>query len=193
MIALAAALPGVAVFAQTPPVPNNCLSVRLEALSEAVLGSDLVVIGVVREENGGGLVRIEPQAYLKGAASNDAIRLVPRSDQNSSSCELARLVEGTRLMAFLQSSNGQMVWPGAAQVFSLSEGRASGSGGNLTESELVEKVRSITHQYAVPAASESEGAGIDWRQTVLPLSVALVIVFGLGLVLMRVWHRIDPT
>ena len=193
VVAFAAALPGAAVFAQTPPAPSNCLEVRFEALPEAVLASDLVVIGIVREANGGGPARIEPQAYLKGAASNDAIRLAPRSNHPASSCELARLVEGTRLLAFLHSVNGQPEWPGAAQVFWLIDGRAAGPCGNLSESELVEKVRAITHQYAVPAASDSEGAGINWGKTVLPLSIALLIVFGISLILMRVWHRIDPS
>ena len=96
-------------------------------------------------------------------------------------------------MAFLRSANGQPQWPGAAQVFWLIDGRASGLGGNVSESDLVQKVRAITGQYAVPAASQSEGAGIDWRNTVLPLSVALAFVFAIGLVLMRVWHRIDPS
>ncbi len=192
-IAVTAALPGAPVFAQTPPAAAGCLEVRLDALSASVLASDLVVIGVVHEEHGGGLARIEPQAYLKGAASNEAIHLVPTRRQLASSCELARLTEGTRLMAFLHTANGGPAWPGANEVFWLADGRASGSGGNTTESDLVEKVRAITHQYAVPAASQSEGAGIDWGKTVVPLSIALLIVFGIGLVLMRVWHRIDPT
>lgn len=192
-IGFAAALPGAAVFAQSPPAPSNCLEVRLAALPEAVLSTDVVVIGTVREDRAGGFARIEPEAYLKGAAANGAIRFVPRADQLSSSCKLALLAEGTRLVAFLQSSDGQLEWPGAAQVFWLNEGRATGSGGDTSESELVEKVRAITHQYAVPATSKSEGAGIDWGQTVLPLSAALVILFGIGLVLMRVWHRIDPS
>lgn len=193
VIALAAALPGAAVFAQTPARPGNCLEVRLETLPAAIFEVDIVVIGVAHEEHGGGLARIEPQAYLKGAASNSDIHLVPSTGSTSSSCELARLTEGTRLMAFLHSTNGQPEWPGAAQVFWLADGRASGPGGNLPEFELVEKVRAVTHQYAVPAASESESAGIDWRKTVLPLSVALGVVFVIGLVLMRVWHRIDPS
>lgn len=193
VVALAAALPGAAVFAQTPPAPVNCLEVRVETLAQSILQTDLIVIGIVHEEHGGGLASIEPQVYLKGAASSSAIQLVPRTDSASASCERARLEEGARIMAFLRSANGQPQWPGAAQVFWLIDGRASGLGGNVSESDLVQKVRAITGQYAVPAASQSESAGIDWRNTVLPLSVALVIVFAIGLVLMRVWHRIDPS
>ena len=193
-IALAAALtPGAAVFAQTPPPPTTCLQVRVETLSQAILEVEVVVIGVVHIENDGAAPSIEPQAYLKGAASNSPINLVPPADSTSSSCALARLELGARILAFLHTTNGQAEWPGAGQVFVLREGRASGSAGDLTESELVERVRAVTHQYAVPAATKTEGAGIDWRNTVLPLSAALVIVFAIGLVLMRVWHRIDPS
>ena len=193
LVALAAALPGAAVFAQTPPAPVNCLEVRVETLAQSILQTDLIVIGIVHEAHGGDLASIEPQVYLKGAASISAIQLVPHTDSASTSCERARLEEGARIMAFLRSANGQTQWPGAAQVFWLIDGRASGLGGNLTESELVERVRAVTHQNAVPAATKTEGAGIDWRNTVLPLSAALVIVFAIGLVLMRVWHRIDPS
>ena len=69
------------------------------------------------------------------------------------------------------------------------------TGGKVPASELdvVQKIRALTGQYAVPAASEDDGAGIDWSHTIVPMGVVLLIVFGIGLVLMRVWHRIDPT
>ena len=164
---------------------------RLEALPQAVLAVEVVVIGIVRKANGGTL--IEPQVYLKGAASSTSIPLVPRPETRTSSCEMAKLDEGQRVMAFLRSTGGQVELPGVNQVFWFSDGRATGPGGNLPESELVAKVRAVTNQYAVPAASQSEGAGIDWGKTVLPLSAALGVVFVIGLVLMRVWHRIDPS
>jgi hypothetical protein len=62
-----------------------------------------------------------------------------------------------------------------------------------SEVEVVSSIRAITGQYAVPAATEAEGAGIDWGNTVLPLGLVLLVIFGIGLVLMRVWHRIDPS
>ena len=193
-IALTAALtPGAAVFAQTPVAPASCLEVRLETLPQAILAVDLIVIGIVHRPDGGGPSRIEPQAYLKGAASASSIPLVPRTDTTSSSCEMAKLDEGARILVFLHSANGQVELPGVNQVFWLKDGRATGPGGNLPESELVAKVRAVTGQYAVPATSSSEGAGIDWGKTVLPLSAALGVVFVIGLALMRVWHRIDPS
>ncbi len=51
----------------------------------------------------------------------------------------------------------------------------------------------MTAQYGVTAVDKDEGAGINWSDTVLPLCVVLVVVFGIGLVMMRVWHRIDPS
>lgn len=193
-IALTAALiPGAAVFAQAPVAGANCLEVRLETLPQAILVADLIVIGIVHGPDGGGPARIEPQAYLKGAASASSIPLVPRAGGTTSSCELAKLDEGQRVMAFLHAANGQVELPGVNQVFWLQDGRATGPGGNLPEAELISKVRAVTGQYAVPATSSSEGAGIDWGKTVLPLSAALAVVFIIGLALMRVWHRIDPS
>jgi hypothetical protein len=75
----------------------------------------------------------------------------------------------------------------------LKDGRAINSGGSYLESELIAQVRSVTNRYAVPAASPSEGEGIDWGKTVVPLSIALGAVFIIGLFLMGIWHRIDPT
>jgi hypothetical protein len=50
-----------------------------------------------------------------------------------------------------------------------------------------------TDQVVVPAASEDEEQGIEWRSTVLPIAVALGVIFVIGLFLMRIWHRIDPS
>jgi hypothetical protein len=58
---------------------------------------------------------------------------------------------------------------------------------------VVAAIRAITGQYAVPAGSKDEGAGIDWKSTVLPVGAALLAVFAIGLVLMRQWHKIDPS
>jgi hypothetical protein len=61
------------------------------------------------------------------------------------------------------------------------------------EADLVEEIRGITGQYAVPPQSESEGQGIDWWKTVLPVGGAVLGIFVVGLFLMRIWHRIDPS
>lgn len=99
-------------------------------------------------------------------------------------------------MAFLTSADGVLQWPTAGRVFWLQDGRATGGGETsetLAEVDLTQKVRAVTGQFAVPAVSGDEGAGIDWGHTVIPLGIALAIIFVIGLVLMRVWHRIDPS
>jgi hypothetical protein len=68
-----------------------------------------------------------------------------------------------------------------------------GDTSEIPEAELVARVRSLTNQYAVPASSRGEGAGIDWTRTILPVGAALVAIFVIALFLMRIWHRIDPS
>jgi hypothetical protein len=81
-----------------------------------------------------------------------------------------------------------------AQTYVLRDGRAQrGDQPAVPEVQLVSEVREVTGQYIVIATSQDEGAGIDWGNTVVPLGVALAVIFGIGLVLMRVWHRIDPS
>ena len=163
-------------------------------LAEAVNASSVIVVGVVHEENGGGLARIDPEAFLLGAASNEPIR--PKYPNDLSDCALARLTEGQRILAFLGSTDGVLDWPSAGRVFWLSNGEATSGGESPTtvaEVAIVQKIRGLTGQYAVPAATKDDSAGIDWGNTVLPLGVVLLIIFGIGLVLMRVWHRIDPS
>lgn len=139
-------------------------------------------------------MRIEPSVFLLGAASNEPIR--PRYPNPLPDCALPRLSEGQRVVAFLGATGGVLDWPSAGRVFWLTDGVATNGGGSpqtLAETDLIARIRALTGQYAVPAASEDDGAGIDWSHTIVPMGVVLLIVFGIGLVLMRVWHRIDPT
>jgi hypothetical protein len=45
----------------------------------------------------------------------------------------------------------------------------------------------------VPAQTNSQGASLDWIKVVLPTALVVLAVFGIGLYLMKIWHRIDPT
>lgn len=184
-----APFPAIAARAQTTTA-QSCLEVRPDSLALAIAQVDLVVVGTVHRSNG--LIRLQPEAFLKGAATSAEIQLVEPADA-AGSCTSAPLDDGTRVLAFLRGGAQQAEWPSSGQVFLLKEGRAINSGGSYLESELISQVRSVTNRYAVPATSPSEGQGIDWGKTVLPLSVALGVVFIIGLLLMRVWHRIDPT
>jgi len=160
---------------------------------QRVAQADLIVLGTVTASTGAS-ARIAPTAYLKGPAQAGDVEL--RRPAREPECPLAELKPGTRIIALLQSSSGVIVWPDATQVYDLKGGQAtSGPPANDTkpESVLLQEIRTVTNQYAVPAANADEGASLDWVKTVVPVSVALLIVFGIGLVLMRTWHRIDPS
>lgn len=190
----AALVPGAAV-SSSALAAAECLDVDPAQPTAAVEAAKVIVIGTVHEENGGGTVRIEPSAFLLGAASSDAIRPRPPS-ASAAACAPARLSEGQRILAFLPAADGVLQWPSAGGVFWLEGGQATSGGESpetLPEVELTQKIRSVTGQYAVPAASSDEGAGIDWGHTVIPLGAALAVIFVIGLALMRVWHRIDPS
>ena len=150
----------------------------------------MIVVGLVVPGETTGSVGIRPEAFLKGSALPADILLQPPTDD----CPPAKLQAGDRVLAFLAGSDGQLRWPGASQAWTLDAGQAqNGAGDSRTEANLVSQVRSVTGQYAVPAPTSDTGIRITWKGTILPLAAALALVFGVGLVLMRTWHRIDPT
>ena len=199
VVALTAALlPGAAVFAQTPTGGEAvCLSVTSDAVTQAVQASSLVAVARVQEVEPGVRVLLKPEALLKGSFAGLTVEIAYPSREPTNGCKLATFVSGSRVFVFLAGREGHVYWPSDYQAFVLADGRAvqqADTGWKLvTEAGLISLVRGITGQYVVPVAGGEHGAGIDWRNTVLPLSAALLIVFGIGLVLMRVWHRIDPT
>lgn len=166
-----------------------CTLVMPESASDFVLESELIVIGTVRDVSADE-VRVAPEAFLKGPSSGEPI--VFHSDGDDM-CPEHQFAVGDRALIYVFDA-AALPWPYINQVFALEGGRATM--GDLAETELtvVEEIRSLTGQYAVPAVADGgEGAGINWKSTVLPMGVVLVIVFGIGLVMMRVWHRIDPS
>ncbi|GAB4331166.1 MAG: hypothetical protein Kow0010_16330 [Dehalococcoidia bacterium] len=175
---------------ETPPA--GCYRFDLDDLQASVAGADVIVIGTV-EGVDGQTATLRPHAFLKGPVSAAAIVLGRRE---ASDCPQAVLVPGERALVVLSGPAGARAWPGPSQLFTLADGWASNQDeppAVAAEAELVERIRSVTGQYAVPAADEGEGASIGWVSTVLPVGLALVLLFGVGLVLMRIWHRIDPT
>jgi hypothetical protein len=88
---------------------------------------------------------------------------VLRQTVAGSACDAAAIDAGTRVLLVLGSRNNQLDWPDASRVFLLDAGDATNA--------------------ADPA----------WRSTEEDLEQALLIVFAIGLVMMRVWHRIDPS
>ena len=190
-LAAAALTPGAAVFASQTPAscPNT-----LPPLSDQVLGADLIVVGTVVGVTDGVSVQLRPTVYLKGPAQAGDIDL--HYPQSEPGCPLASFAEDTSMVVLLQSHGGDLQWPARENVYVVSGGVATNQlGGSPTqpESALVDEVRGMTGQYAVPATDAGEGATLDWVKVVLPTTVVSLIVFGLGLLFMRTWHRIDPT
>lgn len=160
-----------------------------ESAADFVLESELIVIGTVQEVTASE-VRFAPEAFLKGPSSGE---LIVFRAPDELLCPPHEFAEGERALVYVYDAS-ELPWPLLNEVFVLEGGRATM--GELSETELtvVQEIRGITGQYAVPAvANGGEGAGIDWNSTVLPIGVVLLIVFGIGLMMMRVWHRIDPS
>ena len=133
--------------------------------------------------------QLQPEAFLKGPVSGDAIRFSGKDAQ----CPTLEVNADERFLVYMAKAD-EPTWPLINQAYEFRNGKAYREGEQeRLEIEVISDIRAITGQYAVPAASESEGAGINWEDTVLPLGVVLLIIFGIGLVLMRVWHRIDPS
>lgn len=196
LLLTAALVPGAAVSASRPsPAAVTCISVTSDGLTQAVEASGLILVAKVHRESPEGPAVLDPEVILKGSVPSTNVELpLPAGE---APCELAVLADGTRALLFLSVVEGRAEWPGASQVFDLDDGFAIQQEdlglGRGPEVARVNSVRSITGQYVVPAADSSEGAGIDWGSTVLPLGAVLLLVFGIGLLLMRTWHRIDPS
>ena len=166
-----------------------CTLLTPESATDFVLDSELIVIGTVREVSDTEL-RLGPEAFLKGPSSGEPLVFSASEDEM---CPTHEFAVGDRALIYVFDA-AELPWPYINQVFVLEGGRATM--GELSETELtvVEEIRGLTGQYAVPAVADGgEGAGINWKSTVLPMGVVLLVVFGIGLVMMRVWHRIDPS
>lgn len=160
--------------------------------------NSVIVIGTVATVTNS-QARIVPEAYLKGPVS--AADVVIQSA--GPGCAAVPLKPGERVLLMLAASNGELIWPqiDSPGAYLLEDGRAASlgsvSGQNVdnapTEAEVVDHIRGITEQYAVPAHSDSEGASLGWIKVVLPVALVTLAVFGIGLYLMKIWHRIDPT
>ena len=162
--------------------------------------ANIIVIGTVVSErnvaNTYDLARIvlQPEAFLKGSPTRAVLTFdfgLPVA------CGLGVMRVGDRYLVITTIRNGQLSWPAPKGVYLLSGGVASAavSTGTITiaESELIDRIRAQTNQFSQPAAASGDGAGIDWVATVLPVGGALAGLLIVGLVLMRVWHRIDPS
>jgi hypothetical protein len=151
----------------------------------------VIVVAEVAEA-GERTASLRPEVFLKGPVSSGLLTLTA---DRSTNCQPASLAAGQRLVLFLGEAGGVASWPIASSVVYLDRGQAALPGSPLTTTEaaLIAEIRHITEQYAVPASDTSEGAGIEWGRTVLPVGIALVVLMAVSLFLMRIWHRIDPS
>lgn len=160
----------------------------------------LIVVGTVlsREDvaNVADLSRVgfKPESFLKGSPSAANLAF---EDGMPQVCEAVRARSGERYLLLVSSDTTPVAWPAPGRVYRLADGQAQSSNRGdphqLAEADLVGRIRAQTNQFSQPAAASGDGAGIDWVSTVLPVGGALVGLLIVGLVLMRVWHRIDPT
>ena len=154
--------------------------------------AEVILVGEALETSDGSVLVLRPEAFLKGPTSADEVRLGSPS-QPDDLCPRAKVSVGDRVLVYIFQA-GELRYPLINQLYLLRDGQAVMDGQEpRSEVEVVSSIRAITGQYAVPAATQDEGAGIDWGNTVIPLGVVLLVIFGIGLVLMRVWHRIDPS
>jgi hypothetical protein len=188
-------MPGAAVFT-SGATALSCAGWDPVLLPDVIAASELIVVAEVRDAGESQAV-LAPEAYLKGPAQAAAIPVRKAADEARRECPYAELEGGRRVLAFIQEREGSLGWPDALFVFNLDDGDAEnqvgGTAALVSEDQLVGEIRDITEQYAVPAQSADEEQGIEWGSTVLPVAVALGIVFVIGLFLMRIWHRIDPS
>ena len=149
-------------------------------------------MGLLQAADGG--LQLTPEAFLKGPARPEPLVLATPDPQPE--CQLADLRPGQRALLILTTGNAAYAWPDSMNGYVLKDGHARLTGtdpDDHLESGLISDVRSVTNLYAVPATNASGAEGIDWMKTVVPVGAALLLVFGIGLLFMRTWHRIDPT
>lgn len=190
-------MPGAAVFVTAAraacPAPPDGATIEEQAATASV-----VVLGVVSgpdEVAGGGRsFSLRPEVFLKGAST--ARSQVFTLAAQDSGCEVATVEQGARVLVFAHGSN-PFPWPHPLGVFvEHPDGWRSTHPAlsvSYTEAQLLDRIRAITGQLAIPAANTGDGAGIDWLTTVLPIGGVLLGLMAVGLILMRIWHRIDPS
>lgn len=187
-LALAALLAAGSARAQG----DECPRLDLADLRFSLADFDAVVVGEVTER--AGVAAILPEAWLKGAASAEA---VPLAAGDGNGCPLAVMPPaGTRALAALRWGGTGYEPPLASALFVIADGVAVNGASpqeRLPEAELTASIRAVTGQYAVPAATPAEGASLDWVRVAAPVAGATLAILAVSLALMRVWHRIDPT
>ena len=179
----------VAVAGGPVQAHEDCPHFDLADLRASVDDMDVIVAGELVDEDG--VPAIQPEVYLKGSAVTGPLPLAATSD-----CAQAGLpAAGSRVVVALRREGGGFQWPVPAALFAVEDGIATSGGDppvSLPEDELVSRIREVSGQYAVLAADPSEGVSVNWLGVVLPVALAAAIILGIALVLLRIWHRIEP-
>lgn len=192
VITTAVLLVGAAVSVR-PANASSCAGF-VPPLAGRVAQAEVIVVGTIQAVEPDRATAL-PEAFLRGPARPDALRL--QKPVRTPECPHAEFTAGNRVLLLLNPADGGYAWPDASLAYVLRDGRARLATDQLVddriESQLISDIRSQTNLYAVPAGRSDSGAAIDWMKTVIPVTAALVVVFGIGLLLMRTWHRIDPS
>ncbi len=165
-------------------------SANVRAAGVIVIGTVTGITDTAEDES---RVRVKPEAFLKGPPSASGIQMVWGFP---GPCEGRGPRVGGRILLFLSQPDRRASWPEPEGVFFLEDGKAAtairGVTEERTEQSLIDQIRAQTNQLSRPA-SGNDGAGIDWGSTIIPIGIACVGLMGVGLFLMRIWHRIDPS
>jgi hypothetical protein len=162
--------------------------------------ADLIIVGTVSRadrdptKTDRGTAWVRPEAFLKGNPSAAELSFATGLPYP---CTASGARVGDRLLLIANASAEGLPMPPPERIYRITDGVARslnrGDTSESPEADLIARVRSLTNQYAVPAASSGEGAGINWTGTILPVGAALVVILVISLFLMRIWHRIDPS
>jgi hypothetical protein len=171
----------------------DCALLESDSLREATESASVILVAnVVAAPNADNVV-LRPETYFKGAADGREFVL---TRTGGGECPDAKFSPGDRILMLLSNNHNQLAWPDESRAFVLDSGTATNAGlerWSLSEDELSDRIRALTGQASVPAVPGDDGPTVDWVGTVLPLTAALLVVFAIGLAMMRVWHRIDPS
>ena len=166
---------------------DDCPHFDFGDLRLSVEDFDVIVVGQLT--SAGETPAVDPEVYLRGSAVTQMLRLVDAPSE----CAKADLPpSGARVVVALRQEVGGFQWPVPAALFVVEGGVATNGDdppSSLPEDELISRIREVSGQYAVPA---SESGSIDWLRVVLPVVLAAIVILGIGLVLLRIWHRIEP-
>lgn len=169
---------------------EDCPHFDLDDLRASVEDVEVIVVGTLVSEQGAPAVA--PEVYLKGSAVTGALVL----SSAPSECEEAVLPpEGARVIVALRQSARGFERPVPAALFIVAGGVATNRADppvSLPEEDLVSRIRRVSGQYAVLATDPSEGVSINWLGVVLPVALAAALILCIALVLLRIWHRIEP-